>query len=435
MGCSRIITVSHGDAFSVLTSNGPTFFLAEGVAGDTRNIVIGAAGTFSFLRCYVESNTRIGVQNFAIRVNDTDSDLLFSIPAGATGEFSNQTDSAAITATDTYTLHKYNGDGGITGFLAFTSIQVTFTVPGSSYHQVIGCSTQVPTYSSGFNPDPDTYYDNFAGLIVPYVNVGLNTTTEEQAEMPILSDGVLSNMQVGMRDVPTRLLDDVVYNIRINGAYGNQTVTVPAGALGAFVDTVNTDEVEIDDVLAYETEYPGVSGGSVSPSFVAVALTSETNFSLCASTNLEDKLVGEIFDPFYASVIGDFSFDYTTPEEIISFISFSVVLRELTLSILYSETFDDCRIDLMKTGVATTLGVVIPGGATGSFNVISEENISAGDQLAYRISSDAGDGYLAVGWAILGGQKRVPTSVPSLGSPGIFGGADLSDDIRISLNL
>lgn len=47
-------------------------------------------------------------------------------------------------------------------------------------------------------------------------------------------------------------LTTVTLNLRINGANGNQSITVPAGTTGTFTDSVNTDLVVFGDLLAYQ---------------------------------------------------------------------------------------------------------------------------------------------------------------------------------------
>ena len=92
-------------------------------------------------------------------------------------------------------------------------------------------------------------------------------TTEAEAKLKTRVGITLSflTVYVGVNTVSA----DSTLKMRVNGAYGNQTITIPASSVGYFHDTTNSDIVDADDEIDYEL-ITGATGTSMTIRQVAV---------------------------------------------------------------------------------------------------------------------------------------------------------------------
>ena len=87
--------------------------------------------------------------------------------------------------------------------------------------------------------------------------------TDPPTQILYRSPGTLSKLYV--RVTANSNVGSVTLRVRKNGANGNMFVTIPAGATGAFEDTVNTDTVAAGDKLNYQSTTGGATGTMSKP--------------------------------------------------------------------------------------------------------------------------------------------------------------------------
>lgn len=93
-----------------------------------------------------------------------------------------------------------------------------------------------------------------AGTTAPIVGgsggIPLAFLTELNAQVPCRIAGVVSRLNIEL--VSNSATTNTTLRFRKNLAYGNQIITIGAGATGSFVDSVNTDSIGLGDLYNYE---------------------------------------------------------------------------------------------------------------------------------------------------------------------------------------
>jgi hypothetical protein len=223
------------------------------------------AGTYSGM--YVNNyslNTLAGASTITFRPNSTNGSQSVTINAGATGEFTDGTDSDSSTGTP-FAYKLTTGGSGSTsiGFGCFGEL-FTPTSSSSIYQRF---NTDGPNNSShgGYASSGVTYYAGFGGQ-ASSLSGSLNNTTKANAEFTAETSATLANLQAPIQWTA----GTVTINTLINGSTGSQSISANTNALWA--DATDADSlVGGATTLAFSCSTTNVASGQ---SLVAVDFTS-----------------------------------------------------------------------------------------------------------------------------------------------------------------
>lgn len=197
----------------------PTLVPAE----DNKAVV---AGSLSNLYCYVSTNTAGAAVPVILEKNGADSALQISITAATTGGFEDTTDTVAIAAGDTFGLrYQYQtvaqARHASVRMAATTQTQAQLSTGGTAANTApaAGTTTWRPLCGIGCTSTmPTTAYGSAAPCA---------------GKLDLLTAVVPTNTTTGASTLAS-------YNVSSSAA-GNQSVSVGAGATGAFQDSAHND--------------------------------------------------------------------------------------------------------------------------------------------------------------------------------------------------
>lgn len=200
------------------------------------------------------SNTRVQSNTFGIRINGVLSACAITLPP-STGGLQSGTGSARFADGDLVDLGTIQDSGGSGTFLIVNDAFRFHPDSGSSV--AIGCATvagNAIASTNGFTP-------MFAFM---------QNTTEANAQMPANVGGTLSRLRVSV--ISNTYSQALTIRTRINGANGNQSVTIPSATTGDFEDTTNSDVVAATDLVNFnQTSVAGT--GNASAAYLACRLS------------------------------------------------------------------------------------------------------------------------------------------------------------------
>jgi hypothetical protein len=195
-------------------------------------------GTFSGLTISVSANTVNATSTFRLRKNLADGNQVISVGANATGHFTDSTNTDTIAAGDKTTVSFT--PGAATGGVTITSVGTNFAATTDTVTRMQTYDVQVINY----NGASTTYFFALGGS-----NPGTAPTTEAAWKCRQRRIGTFKNLALLVAANPRTT--STTFRLRKNGANGNQSITIGAGASGWFEDTSNTDTVAIGDDVNY----------------------------------------------------------------------------------------------------------------------------------------------------------------------------------------
>jgi len=197
------------------------------------------AGTFTNLWFYAGSNGTSSASTLKTRKDETDGNLSISIGSGATGEFSDNSNSDVVSAGEDWDYQMINGGGGTIGFRTISCAFESATEGSSTIRAGVKNETTMT-----FGGASTTYF-------LDPIGAGDNqTSSESDVAITYNYGGTLSNLCLNVSS-NARADSATVFTTRINSANGNLTVSVSASATGIFEDTANSDVIAVRDVVNY----------------------------------------------------------------------------------------------------------------------------------------------------------------------------------------
>lgn len=200
--------------------------------------------TVSILGLRVNANSRTTTSTLRFRKNGANGNGVISVSAGATGYFEDTTNSDTLTNGDTFCFAWTNGSGAGSIFLVYASGMIESngaTAPAHSYYGVASGTL----LSSSLNAN--RWFSPGGSLVSAADNAG--------SRFAVPADGVLSNISCNV--TVNAKAASMTLRSRVNAAFGNQTVTIGAGATGKFEDTTNTDTIASGDLINYQLTMSG----------------------------------------------------------------------------------------------------------------------------------------------------------------------------------
>lgn len=221
----------------------------------TKQLKVGVIGSLFGFSTYVDTNTRGTTTTFKTRVNGADGSQIFTVSAAATGFFQDTTHTDTLSnATDLINATISTSTG--TGSFTLRGLNVQFTSSDGAKNlnaSAVGGGIARAASSTG----------------TPYQIIGiLATDSEIRVSLPFQFATVLSNMRVYV-SANTYTVEGTM-QIRKNGGYGNQTLTITALTTGAYEDTSNTDISNTTDLWNFEV----IGGTTGSATFETMSMLS-----------------------------------------------------------------------------------------------------------------------------------------------------------------
>lgn len=416
--CSNLLVAKNatGGSLNTVESRAQVRFPAGSLSG----FYIGFGDNFSIPASFVVT----------LRVNGVDTQITKFFPTGGFGEARIVLPGAVLLADGdlvSVSITKLSGSAGSAFFL--NSLGAYFD-DGTldTCTQILGAANIGSTAQTTLDDASTTYYGAFAGQI--------NTdgaVAEADIEVEQLRDTTASKMYISV-NVNTRVSDTILRS-RVNGANGNQLVTIGAGLTGNFLDAINEDELETGDTFNYAI-VNGAGAGDLTVNLVETVIASiDGSIALTGREDLQSSYEQEttfgIF-PIHGAVGGGFDSS--------SFITFPFAVRLSNFILYITNNTCDADVDfyISKNDDAEIFPLfTIPASTSGIFTQnIGELELAANDNVYLYAESISGPGIMPISYFTCKVdqifEKQPP---PTIGNPGIFGSADLSRTIKITPSL
>lgn len=219
-------------------------------------------GTFtgSNLSTYITSNARTSTTTYRTRKNTANGGMSVSVGSTATGLFEDNSNSDSLANTDTYCLSMTTSTSTGSIICRFVSVAIS-----SSSKQYFATCGNVQT-AAAVAQNVTTYFRLFGSLIASATENARRIRMRHTASASKLMARVTANTSDQTTTVRTR----------VNGANGNQSLSITTTATGLFEDTTNSDSLITTDYINYQVAVPAGAG---SVSFVHMSMLMEDTTS------------------------------------------------------------------------------------------------------------------------------------------------------------
>lgn len=228
---------------------------------------------------YISSNTATTTTTMGMAINAGVGNLLISIPTTSTGLFEDAANSDSISSGDDVAFYMSRGAGGSGSSTSQTVYVASNTSSGKAlftWGVAAGSSSSVTT----------------ANYMALHGEFNGRLTTETSARMEVNVATTFSDLKIQVLSNSTTASSTL--NFRINGANGNQSVSVSAGSTGIFTDAVNTDVVS---TVTNEVNYRFANGSAHALSVKNMSVVGAFSIST-PSTSVSDMISGTGIIPF-----------------------------------------------------------------------------------------------------------------------------------------
>lgn len=238
-------------------------------------------------------------------------------------------------------------------------------------------------------------------------------SSESDTQVKVKTPGVFRNFRIYV--VKNNLDNDIVIRSRVNGSYGNISVTIPANTTGEFTDYVNTDTLAIDNEYCFEAEL-GVGGwADFSSMTIEYHHTADNGeFDIYAGTPGSASTLVAAGGARYGTPMG--RLNHTSVEEDVSMsFGFDCGAKKFRAKITSNTCTNDQVFVVSVNGVETALTFTVPAGMTGEFiDDVNEITIGADDRVSTKYTG-SGSGSLGVQYIAMVIPASPPTSEPETG--------------------
>lgn len=346
------------------------------VGGDTRNPASAAtnvqlkapvAGVFSRLAMRVTANARSTTTTVRFYLAGASGAQALSIAGGATGWFEDTSNTDTAAAGDQFCLQIVTGTG--TGAITTSEAQVVFEASSGSKQIWAG--------------DGPGAFNNSTTVIYAGIFGGQNQSTESQVQAHAPDAGTWSNLQVFVES-NSLTVSTTTWRSRVNGANGNQSVTVAAGATGWFEDTTNSDSLALGDLIAVSRAGSGGGSGLATINqFQSLWTPTNGKMLIGGGAGLIRTLAAsatEYMMPWGQKVKS------TTEADVLTRLPYAGTLSALRVRVV-SGTFtgSPATVRLRVNSADTAINFSIPTASTGVFeDTVNTVSIAAGDDFCVR---------------------------------------------------
>lgn len=333
--------------------------------------------TWSNLYASINANACSATSTVKSRINGGDGNQALSIPAGATGDFEDTSNSDALADGDLAAVSVTVGTGGN---LTLDSVSSLLTHAGETAIEVASAPLASGSGGNGLVLNGATSYNPVHGPLTGMAEALAQVTCRNATTLSRLRAYVSVNSASGTSTV----------KLRKNGGDGNQAVSISTGATGEFEDTSNSDSIAAGD----EVDYQFVAGGSGAITFSVAQCESSSGLMVAAS------LHGPSFSgtTLYAQ-LGGYPLSLTVEARAqVPARSTSLRFANLCFATSTNTRSVSTSVALRRNG-ASVISLSVPANTTGIFEDTSTEVIPSAvtDDFNFAVSSAAGSGGLTVG--------------------------------------
>lgn len=222
--------------------------------------------------------------------------------------------------------------------------------------------------------------------------------TESLAQIRLKTAGTFQ--YVAVLAVHNTATSAVTIRSRKNGADGNISITIPAGAEGRFIDAVNTDTLAVDDKYCFSVSAPA-SGRVEFAILVCEYVHSSPNGDhdiYCGNPGQTQTLEASSTDKFIKPVGNLFNGAGEFGAEADATVTFGMDCgaKKFRLTVTTNTCSNNQVFTVMKNGVATALTFTVTAGDAGEFiDNTNEISLGPSDTISYR-QTGGGTGSLGV---------------------------------------
>lgn len=324
----------------------------------------GADITLKNLYVSVASNTRSASVVFMTRKNSADTALTVTVPATTTGTFTDLTNTATFTAGDTISIRRALGGGS---GAVFGNWGVESETSGQSF------AVLSATGSMSLANASTTRYVPVVGRQTGYA------TGESATQLPVATAGTWSNLAVYC--TAARATGSVARS-RVNGSFGNQTVTI--SGTGLFEDLSNSDAVTAGDLLAWSVTHTTGSDTftcTMHSSVFTPSTARETFIGSGATAGSCFTVSSTVYSPIYG-----LSTTTSATEDLATVNSpLDGTFSKLHVYCYANACSTDSTVTLRKNTADTALTVTIGAAVTGDITDVSNSvSVTSGDALCFK---------------------------------------------------
>jgi hypothetical protein len=211
--------------------------------------------TFSNMRIFVSANNTDGSSTFDLREDGVSStNLTISIGSGATGSFEdNDSEEVSPGTAVNYRKQAAVGAGGDTLEVAIAHMLMGGSVQGRNLGATDLAGQNVGAGGGRFYALEDDLE-------------GTGTESDAQQEVPVAVDVANLFVRIFTNTLATAA---TAVNVRVNGSNA-LSLSIAAGATGAFENAVDVVSLAVDDNVNYELRVAAGGGGAITPSMICV---------------------------------------------------------------------------------------------------------------------------------------------------------------------
>lgn len=237
-----------------------------------------------------------------------------------------------------------------------------------------------------FSPGETTYASPF----MAYNDDGGNGATEDRMESTARTAGVLSGLFARV-SANTLTTATTTIRSRLNGGNGAQSVSVVAGASGAFSDTSNTDTIADGDTYNVQITAAAGGAGSLTLRVVSENFDATTNH-VCKFGNGQGVTYSTASTTWFESLAGQL-IQTTTENNIKNQIDVGGTLRDAQAFVVTNTRSTNSTVRSRVNNANGNLAVSITASTTGLFeDGANSDTISAGDDVNFSFTTGTGAG-------------------------------------------
>jgi len=332
--------------------------------------------TLANLEVRITGNTMAAATTVRSRINGGNGTQSVSIGAGATGIFTDAVNSDALVSGDLINSVVITPES--LGAWIKTSI-IAYTLTNSTC--ILAC-----VYAPGTLNEETEYY--------PVGGFLSGDTVETTAQYRYRVAATLSNFRIYASE--NTLDGETTARVRVNGANGNQVVTVGAGLTGGFEDAENTDVIAAGNLLNYQAIAGGT--GLIRLSVMQVKVTSTGQHLMQSRALVGLKIYGRTR---YLAITGNLQIDSTTEAHAQSYAKATLTGKNMFVRVETNTLDGVATIRTRKNGANGNLSVSVPAGNSGEFEDLeNSDSYVATDEINWQTVTGGGSG--SIGLNIIG---------------------------------
>ena len=246
-GRSLILLTQGGDNVANFSTNNTTWFWApvqsrmNGTSAATEAqmaVTVRKDATVSKAKLRIITNGRTTNCTVRSRKNGADGNILITVAGKATGWFEDLSNSDSLTAGDTYCFAFATLGSG--GNIAVKALVAQLQSASGNAHLYAGSGDSPVSFGTASSTIFHSWTNDEGGS---------TSESDNSNRIPVPCAGTFSNMAVSVNANPRT--SDSTLRFRVNGANGNQVLTIPAGTTGEFEDTTNSDTIAEGDLCGF----------------------------------------------------------------------------------------------------------------------------------------------------------------------------------------